>query len=158
MALDASEKLGTPQIAGVRVNRRGFGKSIMARGSGGAGGVGGVLGRAMVSVWAGKKAKTEQSEAAVSSAPPFGKIAFLVLTEGELALIDTDSRTTVKLTDVLARVNRSEVTSIEVGKAGPMLAKPITVTFVNGQIWLLEVPAPLKRGAKKLANAFAGRA
>jgi hypothetical protein len=166
MGLNASAMLGAEQVAGVRVNHRGFGKAIMAGGGGksagtwgggAATGLGGAIGSSILARWAAKRGKVEGQEAITSTAPDFGRIAFLVLTAGELALIGLDTKTTSKLTAVLARVPRSEVASVDIVKAAPLMAKPLTVRFTNGEQWLLEVPAPMKRNGKKVVSAFARR-
>ena len=163
MALNASKILGSDQTAGVRVNNRGYGKTLMSGSRGMAGGtmaggaasgVGGAIGSVLMSRWASKRATAERAEAVASTAPRFGKLAFLALTQNELALIDMDVKTTAKLTTVLARVARSEVTSVQMAKAGPLMAKPLTVMFANGERWLLEVPALMKRDGRKLVRAF----
>jgi hypothetical protein len=52
MALDASQILGSPQVAGYKVNPRGTNKAVMSRSGGGAGlagAVGGVVAGAIAS-------------------------------------------------------------------------------------------------------------
>jgi hypothetical protein len=91
----------------------------------------------------------------VSSAPDFGQMAFLAATDHEIALIGINAKTTARLTSVLARVPRADVSSITMGSTSPLISKPITVTFSNGDQWLLEVSAAMKRNAKKVVDAFA---
>jgi hypothetical protein len=161
MGLNASELLGASEVAGVKVNPRGLGKAIMSR-SMVASPAGGILGAAVQAVGSaavqekmGKGAAKQKAEAAASTAPAFKKIAWLAATDDDIALVEVDARTTLKFTgEVLARVPRQQVTSVELGKSKPMIAAPITVTFTDGQQWIFEVPAPSKGGAKKFAAVF----
>jgi hypothetical protein len=154
MALDASALLGSPEIAGVKVNPRGFGKALMSRTS--VGGVGAAAGisRVIVQAFTAKKAREERAEAAHSTAPTFRQLAWLALTERDLALVGMDTRTILKLTGILARIPREQVVSIDVGRSAPLIASPLTVTFSDGQQWIFEVPALAKRSARKLAASI----
>jgi hypothetical protein len=149
MSMDASDILGSPQVAGCKVNPRGTGKSIMSK-SGGLG-IGGIV----ASEVARKKVKGERAEAATSTTPEFTFIAWLALTSDEVALVGVDRRKGLKLSDVLARVPRSDVVSVELQKAPPMIAKPLVVTFSDGNYWIFEVPALAKGDVKQMAAAFA---
>lgn len=153
MALDASEKLGSPQLAAVKVNARGFGKS---KGSSFSGMYGGVIG-AGISAAKGMKAEQQQARiAAESETPKFGRIAYLTVTADELALIDVRSKVvTVYLDEIIARVPRSEVASVELGGGG-IYSPPLTVTFNSGNKWELEVPKPSKKHAKEVVQALGG--
>jgi hypothetical protein len=106
MALDASGVLGSPQLAGVKVNPRGAGKSTAANFSGIYGGlVGAGIGAA-----AGMKAEQSQARmASGSETPRFGRLAYLPVTEKVV---------TVYLGEVIARVPRSEVASVELSGGG----------------------------------------
>jgi hypothetical protein len=150
LALNASEILGSPEIAGCKVNPRGANKGTIAKAGAGQG-----LGGAAAGMVASKKRKAEQVEAATSAAPTFHAIAWLALTADELALVDIEVKRGLKLADVLARVPRSEVTSVVLGKAPPMISKPLTITLVNGDQWIFEVPALGKGGVSDIVEAFA---
>jgi hypothetical protein len=164
MGLDASTLLGSEQIAGVRVNRRGYylatvsrqgGKQVGGFSGGAAGGIGGVIGSSLLARWARKTARTQATETPRSTAPDFAHMAFLAVTASDLALLGVDSTTTAKLTSVLARMPRSAVASVSLDSAGPLISKPLTVTFTNGDVWTFEVSAALKRNARKVAGVFA---
>lgn len=164
MGLNATELLGAEQLAGVRVNKQGFylatlsrqgGKSMGGFSSGAAGGLGGVLGSSLLARWARKKAKTQAVNTPQSSAPEFTQMAFLALTASDIALIGIDARATAKLTSVLAEVPRSQIAAVTLRSAGPLISKPLTVIFTNGELWNLEVSAALKREARRIAAAFA---
>jgi hypothetical protein len=103
-----------------------------------------------------KSAKEEKAAAAHSTAPAFPKIAWLALTADEIALVEVDARTTLKMTGiVLARMPRSGVVSVDVKRSKPLIASPITVGFRDGQVWIFEVPTGSKRKAKSLAAQVA---
>jgi hypothetical protein len=113
MALDASQLLGSQQLAGVKVSPKGFTKSVAA-GSAGVG-VGGLVGGA-ISATAGMKAERRQAQMA-SETPKFGRAAYLAVTGDELALIKLKSGlVSFKLDEVIERVPRSEVASAELGR------------------------------------------
>ena len=94
MAFDASELLGEPQVVGTTVNPRGFGKRKGLQQVG-------LVGEAML-------AATRKSPTAET--PTFGRIAYLAVTERDVALIKIESGAVKgKLAEVLARVPRSEI-------------------------------------------------
>jgi hypothetical protein len=150
LALNASDILGSPEVAGCKVNPRGANKGAIAKAGAGQG-----IGGMAAGVVADKKRKAEQAEAATSVAPSFGTIAWLALTADELALVGIEVKRGLRLSNVLARVPRSEITSVVLGKAAPLVSKPLTITFANGDHWILEVPALGKGGVKDMVEAFA---
>jgi hypothetical protein len=151
VGLDASQLLGAPQIAGVKVNPRGMAKRVAGTGRGvgaGAGGSG-ILGGTIGSRIASKM----QPGAVPSEVPDFGRNAYLALTNRELALIKLRSGlVTLKFDEVLARVSRNEVTAAELG--GGVSAVALTITFANGAAWAVEVPRPSKKHAEELVRAL----
>jgi hypothetical protein len=149
VALNASDILGSPEVAGCKVNPRGTNKGTIAKA-----GVGEGLGGLAAGMVANKKRKGEIAEAATSVAPSFNVIAWLALTASELALVDIETKRGLKLSNVLARVPRSEVTSVVLGKAPPLISKPLTVTLANGDHWIFEVPALGKGGVQEIVAAF----
>jgi hypothetical protein len=150
LALNASDILGSPEVAGCKVNPRGANKGTIAKAGAGQG-----IGGLAAGVVADKKRKPEQAEAATSAAPSFGTIAWLALTADELALVDIEVKRGLKLSNVLVRVPRSEITSVVLGKAPPLISKPLTITFANGDHWIFEVPALGTGGVKDMVEAFA---
>lgn len=153
MALDASQIMGSPQLAGVKVNPRGAGKS---KGAAFSGMYGGLIG-AGISAAASMRAEQSQARiAAGAETPKFGRIAYLAVTPGELALIDVKSKVvTTYLGEVIARVPRSEVASVELGSGG-IYSPPLIVTFSSGDTWELEVPRPSKKHAQDVMQALGG--
>jgi hypothetical protein len=149
MALDASQLLGSPQLAGVKVSPKGFAKSAAA-GSAGLG-VGGLLG-GVISATAGAKAERRQAQTAAAT-PSIGRVAYLAVTADELALIKLTGLATFKLDQVIVRVPRSEVASAELGRS---LAPSLTITFGDRGSWQLEVARILKKDAEAVVHALSG--
>jgi hypothetical protein len=153
VALDASEILGAQQIAGVKVNPRGMGKKVAAPFTGmygavGAGAVGGLIGGAVSAGATGKAIREKEAAARASETPQFGRLAYLVVTPDEVALVHLKSKVVTVAPDaVIARAPRSEVTGIELDKGG-LYSPPLTVTFRDGNTWALEVPKPSVKSAK----------
>lgn len=153
MAIDVSAQIGSAQLAGTQVSPRGFGKKAMADGAGVAGGlIPAVIGAAA----AGKAGKKVAQFRAESETPKFGRYGFLALTEGELALVKMkQGLASLKPVEVIARVPRSDVASIELGGGIPM--SPLTVSFANGESWELEVPRISKAKAQNLVSMLDGQ-
>jgi hypothetical protein len=151
MALDASSVLGSPQLAGVKVNPRGAGRSKIAASAALGGGVVG----AAIGAGAGMKAERKQAQiASASETPNFGRLAYLAVTEDELALIRLKSgMVTVHLDEVIACVPRSDVASAELGGG---VSPSLTITFGTGGSWQLEVPRPSKKHAQEVVHALGG--
>jgi hypothetical protein len=141
MAIDASGLLGTRQIAGVKVNRPGFAAGL-ARRQGSALAAGIMLG--------------SQPQLGAADTPPFGKLAFLVVTDQEVALVKLRSTKAVmlKAAEVIARVPRSQVQTAELG---PGYVTALTIIFTGGSTWRLEIPPPSKRHARTVVQALGGR-
>ncbi|HEX4034777.1 MAG TPA: hypothetical protein VHX66_10065 [Solirubrobacteraceae bacterium] len=157
MAHDASEILGAPQVAGVKVNPLGLGKAIAGR-SGGAGAGGGAAGLVAIGILNAigmKSAKKAKEAAADSSAPDFGRLAFLAVTDDELALVELKQNGAVglRLEGVIERVPLNRVRSATLGRAG-LYSPPLTVEFTDGSTWRLEVPLPSKKQAKQVVSAL----
>jgi hypothetical protein len=151
MALDASELLGSPQLAGAKVNPRGTGKRRMA---GGAGLGGGLVGAALGAAASMRAEKQQATTAAASETPDFSGIAYVAVTANDLALIKLVSKVvTVQLGEIIARVPRATVASAEVGGG---VSPSLTIAFHDGGSWLLEVPRPFKKSAEGIVRALAG--
>jgi hypothetical protein len=154
MGHDASQILGSPQLAGVIVSPVGAGLQTGAK----FGGAGGGLAGAVVAAAVASKATKESAEAAaVSTAPEFGRWGFLAVTDDELALVDLASTRAgrLKLGDVLVRIPRAQVASCEVGGARTALPPPLTISFGGGDTWLLEVPRWARKQAGKVVGLLA---
>ena len=141
MATDASALLGSPQIAGVKVAAVGVARAA-ARASGGTAGglIGGELGAKIVGV-----------KAIPAQTPQFGRVGFLALTQTELALVKMKGQIILKPFEVVARMQRSEVISAELG-AG--VVAPLTIKFAGGETWQFEVSKLVQKDARTLADSL----
>jgi hypothetical protein len=153
MALDASEMLGSAQLAGVKVNLSGMSKRVSSN----MGGINaGAAGAVVDAVRGGKAAQEMQAAAAGSETPKFARLAFLALTADELALIEVKSKiVTVYLADVITRVSRSAVESISIAGGG-LNSMPLVVTLKKGDTWALEVVKTSTKHAEQVISAFNG--
>jgi hypothetical protein len=151
MAIDASQVLGSPQLAGVKVNPRGLGKSRGASASGAS--VGGAVGAAISATRQQKAGEQKAEWASTSRTPEFGRLAYLAVSNAEVALIKLKSGlVTVKLDEVVVRLPRSDVRSAELGQG--VSTAPLTISLANGDTWQLEVPGPSKKHAKAVVDAL----
>jgi hypothetical protein len=143
MAIDASGVLGSRQLAGVKVNPPGT-AARLARNQGGSGGLAAdiVLGG--------------QPHPGGAQTPPFGQLAFLAVTDQELALVKlrTSKGIMLKAAEVIARVPRSQLQTTELS---PGYVGLLTITFASGGPWRLEVPPPSKNSARAVVHALGGR-
>lgn len=148
MALDASQLLGAPQLAGVKVSPKGFTMSVASRNAGA--GVGGALG-AVIGSTASTMADRRQGKTG-SETPDFGRAAYLAVTDRELALIKLKSGlATFKLDELIERVPRSDVESAEIREG---IAPSLTITFANGGSWRLEFGRVSKKDARSVIRAL----
>lgn len=140
MAHDASQLLGAQQLAGTTVNPRGYGwKEGTAR----VGIVGPAIGYAVS-----KHANEDASET-----PKFPRIAFLAVTDQEVALLKIGSGgVNGRLEEVMARVPRSDVASAEV--SGGVLRCEVTISFTDGGGWELEVSRLIRKQAADVVHAL----
>jgi hypothetical protein len=147
MSADASRALGTTQVAGTWVNPRGWAKKATGMAAGGqiAGAVGGMAAGAM----AGRAARRASADT-----PAIGRMAYLALTETELALVKgKQGLWKAKPTDdVIARLPRTDVASVELGKG--TLACPLTITFSDGGRWEFDIPKAGKKAAQGVVRSL----
>ncbi len=136
MAHDASQLLGAQQLAGTTVNPRGFGWKA---GTAGVPVVGHVVAR--------------HAQQDTSATPKFPRIAFLAVTDREIALLKIGSGGfNGRLEEVIARVPRSEVASA--GVSGGLLRCGVTIKFTDGGSWELEVSGLIRRQARQVVHAL----
>jgi len=139
MGIDASLLLGAPQLAGVKVNPKGAARKQVATA-----GVGGLVGTAL-GMRAAKRQKTLGTET-----PDFGRIGYLAVTSHEIALVKLGSGLLkVKLGEVVTRVPRSDVRSVEIGRG---IAPSLTIALANGEHWRLEFPRASAKSAREVVR------
>jgi hypothetical protein len=166
MAIDASQLLGSPQLAGVRVNPWGAMRRAEARTVAHSGGVA-VSGRLVVAVGdrMGGKAGAEargRAEQLASVTPKFGNLGFLAVSESELVLMTTklEGMATVIPVEVVARRPRSDVVSAMLAGGWPHMtyyifsAAPLKIAFGDGSAWQMEVSRFFRKSGKKFVRAL----
>jgi F0F1-type ATP synthase membrane subunit c/vacuolar-type H+-ATPase subunit K len=139
MAIDASELLGAPQIAGVKVMPRG---AMMARAVNQGGmSVGGVIGAAGGALGSGKAAKAGVADRAET--PEFKGQALLTLTDVDVALVKLkQGALSAKPTEVIARAPREQVTGVTLASG---LVPKLSISFADGSAWSMDVPRVIKK-------------
>ncbi|WP_353109260.1 hypothetical protein [Gordonia sp. (in: high G+C Gram-positive bacteria)] len=131
MATDASNLIGMPQLAAVRVMSKGSTTKMLTLGT---------LGIAMAE-HSGRQAK--------NNTPAFGRVGLLAVTAHELVLVSMAGAITLKPKDVVARVPRSAVIAMEVG--GGVASTRVVVLFADGTAWAVEVPKNTAKHARAVA-------
>jgi hypothetical protein len=149
MALDASEVIGSPQLAGTLVNPRGsFHKNLTQINPA----AGGVLAGPLAGVFLKNNIDRERVEAAESTAPDFGGHGYIALTADEVVLLSTKKGLmSAKPAAVLARMPRSEIAGVTLGDG---MAPGLTLLFDNGQAWSFDITPATKKGAKALVDVL----
>lgn len=139
--LDASQLLGSPQIACAPVARLGFAKK-RARARADLGGR-----YALAPRFLGPETLSS------ATTPTFDRIGLLAITERDIALVSlVPTGWGTKPERVLARIPRSEVASTELGQGG---IAPFTITFGNGDTWRLESSWMWRKDARGIMDALA---
>jgi len=134
MARDASLLLGAQQQAGAAVNPRGFAWKQLA------------------SSYVGPAAKKIVREHP-SQTPRFPRVAFLAVTDRELALIRIrPGGLNGRLGEVLARVPRGDVASARVSPG--VLRTNLTIGFTDGDTWEFEVSPLIRRPLVRVVRAL----
>jgi hypothetical protein len=143
MAGDGSAALGAPEIAGVLVNPRGFGKKAAV------GSIGGVVGAVAATAVASRSS-------GAADLPSFGRVGYVAASETEVALIKTKSGALkMKVTDqVLARAPREELEQVALDKG--RLLSHMRLTFSGGIVWEFDVPKTAVKNAERLVVALGG--
>jgi len=148
MADDASGALGAPEIAGSLVNPKGLTKKVTAATAGSQ--LGGAIGSMAAGAIAGR------TSGAPAEMPSFGRVGYVAVSEDDVALVKTKTGAfKMKITDeVLARVPRSEVASVELDQ-GKLLSH-LTIEFTGGVVWRFDVPKAAKKTAQGVTRALGG--
>ncbi|MGZ4307899.1 MAG: hypothetical protein ACXVRG_00955 [Gaiellaceae bacterium] len=142
MAADASEVLGSPQVAGTFLSPKGMTKKMSTASAGRM--VGGVVG----SVAAGL-ATTGKKD---GDTPTFGQIGYLAVTAGEVALVRGKvGALKPKIRDeVLGRKPRSEVQHVEFDKG--TLKGALNIQFADGAVWEFEIPKVHRKTTERVVQ------
>lgn len=139
MAIDASELLGAPQVAGVKVMPRGatMGRAINQGGAS----VGGLIGAGGGALASGKAAKA--GAAARAETPEFRGQALLAVTDDDVALVKLkQGALSAKPTEIIARAPREQVTGASLANG---LVPKLSISFADGSAWSMDVPRVIKK-------------
>lgn len=136
MAIDASAVLGSAQLAGVKVNPRGYAWDVAAQG---------LLGPLTARVMYGRRPSGGRART-----PEFG-LAWLAVTAEELALVKIRSGVTFKAVGVIARVPRRALKAVGWRRG---VVSPLMIVFGNGAEWHLEATAFNARSGAKVVHAL----
>jgi len=154
MAIDASQLLGSRQVAGVRVNPWGAFRKAEASATTISGGivVPGRLGVAIGDAAGGKAGAEERRRGAqlASVTPTFGNLGFVAVSESEVVIP----------VEVVARRPRSDVASAMLAGGWPHMtyymfsAAPLKIAFGDGSAWQMEVSRLFRKSGKRFVRAL----
>ena len=144
--VDASQALGSPQIAGLLVDRKGYGASAYRSAGYAAGPLGPAIAPALQRLTGKGRRKGEESLREVVFDTPSPGSGLLALTDQELALVAAPG-----YSKVVGRVPRSEIVSAaRLGRGFPNPTSALVIVFTNGHGWYFEVRWNRGGAAKKL--------
>ncbi len=148
MAIDVSKVLGSPQLAAGRVMRRGSEWRNVSRQQFNP--LAMLIAPLVARIMLGPKPPLGGAQT-----PEFG-VAVLAVTADELVLVGRATGSKARPSNrAIARVPLREVATFDLQHA--RIVWPLTITFRNGDAWMLEIPRFAKKGAKAVATAVAGQ-
>jgi len=144
MASDASELLGSPEVAGTFLSPKGLTTRMTTLAAGSV--VGGALGR----FGADKATGGEKYE----GAPSFGQVGYLAVSGDELAIVrGKKGAFKPKVGDeVVGRVPRSQIQAVEFKKGA--LKGSLRIQFADGGWWEFEIPKIYRKTTEKVVEAL----
>jgi hypothetical protein len=147
--VDASQVLGSPQLAGLIVVPRGFGASAVRAASNDIGtGLSNAVGASLNQAMQRTRGRRQQAVGdVVFDTPRFAGYGLLALTAQELALVTGPRHPAIK---VLARMPRDEIEFADKLGHGFPTTFPLAIAFRNGRAWYLEVQWNRWRGLKRI--------
>jgi hypothetical protein len=147
MALDVSQELGSPQLAGMPVCPRGQAWRQASRQNYS-------LLAVLVAPLAARIVFGRRPDAAPAQTPQFGQVAWLVVTKDELALVRRRKGRNGVTFEAISRVPLAEVRAFDLGRG--RLVSPLTITFGDGGTWRLETQPYRKWRATAAAAVVSG--
>jgi hypothetical protein len=144
MASDASEVLGSPEVAGTFLSPKGLTARMTAMTAGRV--VGGVLG----TVAADRATGGERYE----GAPDFGQVGYVAVTQDEIAIVrGKKGAFKPKVGDeVVARAPRTDVQAVEFDKG--KLKGSLKIQFADGGWWEFEIPKIYRKTTEQVVAAL----
>jgi len=145
VASDASEVLGSPEVAGTFLSPKGLTSRMTVMAAGRV--VGGLIG----TVAADKATGGERYE----GAPDFGQVGYVAVTQDEVAIVrGKKGAFKPKVGDeVVARVRRTDVQAVEFDKGA--LKGSLKIQFADGGWWEFEIPKIYRKTTEKVVEALA---
>ena len=137
MAIDASAVLGSAQLAGVKVNPRGYAWDSGRTGS--------LLAPLATRVVYGRRPSGGRART------PGFELAWLAVTAEELALVKIRPGMTIKAVGVIARVPRRALKAVGWHRG---VVSPLMIVFGSGAEWHLEVPTFNAKSGVKVVHAL----
>ena len=136
-------------ITGTLVNPKGMTKKMTASVAGGE--IAGVAGNVAANL------ATGGAYAGAPEVPNFGRVGYVGVNAGELALVKTKSGAfKMKVTDeVLASSPRSDIAAVELDQ-GKLLSH-LKIEFTNGVTWEFDIPKMAKKTAQELVTELGGQ-
>ncbi len=123
--------LGSPQLAGTKVNPAGLWKNVTAQQVTG-----------LITALPQPRDQT----------PDIGRLAYLAVTTDEVALIKITGALTAKLGALISRVPRNSMTSATLGHG---YVGSLVITLADGGLWQLEVPTVSRKAAQEVVAVLA---
>src|SRR5580658_1599137 len=146
--VDASQALGSPQIAALLVDRKGFGASAFRSAGYAAGPLGPAIAPLLQRLMGKGRRKGEESLREVVFDTPSPGAGLLALTDQERALVGGRGYSTVA-----GRVPRGDIVSAaRLGGGFPNPTFALVIVFANGHGWYFEVRWNRGRAAKKFLH------
>ena len=144
MASDASEVLGSPELAGTFLSPKGLTARMTAMTAGRV--VGGVLGQ----VAADQATGGERYQ----GAPDFGQVGYVAVTQDEVAIVrGKKGAFKPKVGDeVVARAPRSSVQAVDFDKGA--LKGSLTIEFADGGWWEFEIPKIYRKTTERVVSVL----
>ena len=144
MASDASEVLGSPELAGTFLSPKGLTARMTAMTAGRV--VGGVLGQ----VAADQATGGEKFQ----GAPDFGQVGYVAVTQEEVAIVrGKKGAFKPKVGDeVVARARLSDVQAVEFEKGA--LKGSLKIQFADGGWWEFEIPKIYRKTTEKVVSVL----
>jgi hypothetical protein len=143
---DASQALGSPEVAGTFLSPKGMMKKMAFESAGRS--VGGVVGAV------GGNAAAAAGNGQGEGTPTFGQLGYLAVTGEEVALVRA-KRGAIKpkiMDDVLGRKPRGDVQRVDFVKGS--VKGELRIEFSDGGLWEFEVPKVHNKKAEKVVEAL----
>lgn len=144
MASDASQVLGSPELAGTFLSPKGLTKAMSTASAGRM--VGGLVGSIAANALNSRGGGEEQGT------PKFGGVGYLAVTGQEVAIVrGKKGAFKPKVGDeVVGRRPRNEVQGVELGKG--TLKSDLTITFADGGAWEFEIPKVYRKTTERVVQ------